>query len=151
MANKEEIVRDYINYLRTVAYLSDESLKEIINKAIEKDPGQLDAIEEILYNKRKIRLTTLTCASTKDEKDDEWKEAGTKIDIYVDNGHLSVDELKKLAQCIREIDQNNPQRTIKILMDTPENTVGEMKDVIDSVEPKFPYKLVVKLPKVPEI
>lgn len=160
MTDKEKIIRDYIDYLRMTASLDDEFLKDIVNKAIEKDPEQLNAIKDILYCKRKIRLTTMTCVSTKDEKDeqdkkgekyeqdDEWKdEDGTKIDIYVDNGCLSVDELKKLAQCIREIEQNNPQRVIKILIDTPEKTVSEMKGVLDSIEPNFPYKLVVELPR----
>lgn len=154
MTDKEKIIRDYIDHLRMTASLDDEFLKDTVNKAIEKDPEQLNAIKDILYDKRKIRLTTMTCVSTKDEKDekeekdDEWKgEDGTKIDIYVDNGCLSVDELKKLTQCIREIEQNNPQRVIKILIDTPEKTVSEMKGVLDSVEPNFPYKLVVELPR----
>ena len=73
---------------------------------------------------------------------------GCEINIYSENGCLSTDELKKLTQCIREIEQNNTDRLIKIWMDTPEKTVEEMKDVINSVNPGFPYKMILKGPKL---
>lgn len=69
---------------------------------------------------------------------------GTKINITVENDAFSVDELKKIVQCIREIEQNRPERHIKVLMDTPEKTVNEMEDVIDSAQPGFPFKAVIE-------
>lgn len=69
---------------------------------------------------------------------------GTKINISIENDTLSVDELKKIVQCIREIEQNKPERHISVLMDTPEKTVKEMEDVIDSAHPGFPFKAVIE-------
>ena len=79
---------------------------------------------------------------------EEIKTGTTEINIYVENGYLSIDELKKLTQCIREIEQNDTNRLIKIWMDTPEKTVKEMEDVIESVKPGFPHKMVIKGPKL---
>ena len=51
----------------------------------------------------------------------------TNVTIAVVNDTLSVKELNKLVQCIREIEQNKPERRINVLMDTPEKTVKEME------------------------
>jgi len=72
------------------------------------------------------------------------KKEGNEIIILVENGCLSVDELKKLTQCIREIEQNNTDRVINIFMDTPDKTVEEMRDIINSASPAFPYMTVIK-------
>jgi lipoate synthase len=53
-----------------------------------------------------------------------------EINISVDNDTLSEDELKKLVQCIREIEQNKPERHINIFIDAPEKTMKEMKYII---------------------
>lgn len=66
-----------------------------------------------------------------------------KIEITVD-GTLSNEELKKLLQCIRDIEQNNPMRTIYIWIDALEKKLEELKEVIDSIEPSFAHKLVFK-------
>lgn len=138
--NQKEIVDAYIEHIRELSEMNNETLKN--------DPGLIEKIESILFNKEKIDMTTLTIASTANEKDEiELRETSTKIDIYVDNGLLSVEELKKLIQYIREIEQNNAKRVIKIFIDTPEKTVGEMKEIIDNVNPNFPYKMVVELPR----
>lgn len=146
--NKDNIIRDYIDHLRNMAILTDEDLINIMNKWIETDPENLDIIKKILYDKEKIKITTLTFAqSVKFKGEFDCKTStGTQINIYVENC-LSIDELKKLTQCIREIEQNDPSRLIRILMDTPEKTVKEMEDVIGSVKPIFPHKMVLKVPK----
>lgn len=71
-------------------------------------------------------------------------EKSTKIIISVRNDILSVDELKKLAQCIREIEQNNPSRHIDMLIDVPEKTVKELEEVMNSVNPEFPFKKTIR-------
>ena len=149
--NKNDIIRDYISHLRNMAILTDEDLVNIMNKTIETDPESLDVLKKILYDKKKIKLTTLTFAqSTKFKEESDFRPTGTEINIYVENGCLSADELKKLAQCIREIEQNNTERLFKIWMDTPEKTVEEMKDVMNSVSPGFPHKMVIKGPRLDE-
>lgn len=72
---------------------------------------------------------------------------GTKITISVVQDTFTVDELKKIVQCVREIEQNNPERHINVLMDTPEKTVKEMEAVMDSVKPGFPFKTVIEFGK----
>jgi len=153
--DKEEIIGAYIKYIRSLSALDDRTLTNIICKAIEKDPEQLDIFERLLFNKEKIKLSTLTYAQSvefKEDKEDkeefDFGPTGTEINIYVENGCLSTDELKKLTQCIREIEQNNTERLIKIWMDTPEKTVEEMKDVIGSVKPGFPHNMVLKGPRL---
>ncbi len=71
----------------------------------------------------------------------------TKITILVANGTLSVEELTKIAQDIRDIEQNNPRRFITVLFDTPNRTVEEMKKIMDSVKPGMPMKTVIKFEK----
>jgi lipoate synthase len=66
------------------------------------------------------------------------------INISIDNDTLSEDELKKLVQCVREIEQNRQERHIDILIDSPEKTMEEMKRVISSVKPIFPYFKVIE-------
>ncbi len=148
--NKEEITDAYVKYIRTLNSLDDKFLTDIIRKAIEKDPEQLDIFERLLFKKEKIKLSTLTFAQSAKFKDDEsdFKDTGTEINIYVENGCFSTGELKKLTQCIREIEQNNTERLIKIWMDTPEKTVEEMEDVINSAKPGFPHKMVLKGPRL---
>lgn len=147
--DKDDIIKDYIRHLRNMAILTDEDLTNIVCKWIEKDPENLDLIKKILYDKEKIKLTTLTFAqSTKSKEEFDFRPTGTEINIYVENGCLSTDELKKLTQCIREIEQNNTERLFKIWMDTPEKTVEEMKDVIGSARPGFPHMVVLKGPKL---
>ena len=144
--DKEEIIDAYIDYLKNICTMSDNFLREIINKVIEKDSEQLNIIERLLF-KKDIHLTTLTFAQSKKFKEEsDFKVTGTEINIYVENGCLSTDELKKLTQCIREIEQNNTDRLIKIWMDTPEKTIKEMEDVLGYVEPGFPHKMVIKGP-----
>ncbi len=149
--DKEEIIDVYIKYLRSLSTLDERSLKYIINKAIEKDPEQLDIFERLLFKKEKIKLSTLTYAQSMEFQEEfDSRPTGTEINIYVENGCLSTDELKKLTQCIREIEQNDTKRLIKIWMDTPEKTVKEMEDVFSSVKPGFPHKMVLKGPRLSE-
>ena len=150
--DKEEIKDAYMAYIRSINTLDDRSLRDIISKVIEKDPEQLDMFERFLFKKEKINQTTLTFAqSTKFKEEFDFKPIGTEINIYVENGCLSTEELKKLTQCIREIEQNNTERFIKIWMDTPEKTVKEMEEVIGSVKPGFPHKMVIKGPRLNEV
>ncbi len=144
--DKEEIIDAYIRHIRSASVLNDEDLKKIISEAIEIDPERLDNLKKILYQTKKIKLTTITCAQSNKLEDNESdiRDTDTEINIYVENGCLSTDELKGLVQCIRDIEQNNTERHIKILMDTPEKSVDEMKDVIGSVSPGFPYKAIMK-------
>lgn len=72
---------------------------------------------------------------------------GTGIEIFIEHESLSVEELKKLMQCLREIEQNKPQRTIYILFHTPEKTVKEMEGIFDSIKPVLPHKLVIEFKK----
>lgn len=69
------------------------------------------------------------------------------INISIDNDTLSEDELQKLVQCIREIEQNRPERHIDIWIDSPEKTMTEVKRVISSIKPEFPYIKVIELDK----
>lgn len=71
----------------------------------------------------------------------------TKITIVVANGTLSVDELTKIAQDIRDIEQNNPRRFVTVLFDVPDRTVEEMKKIMDSVKPVMPFKTVIEFGK----
>ena len=43
-----------------------------------------------------------------------------------------------------KIEQNNTDRVINIFMDTPDKTIEEMKSVINSAKPGFPYVTVVE-------
>lgn len=71
----------------------------------------------------------------------------TEINIKTENGNLTTDELKKLVQCIRDIEQNMPKRHIQVLMNTPEKTVKEMEEVNSSITPGFPINIVIELKK----
>lgn len=148
--DKEEIINAYIEHIRRASTLSDAALRDVISRSIEKDSEQLNMFEKLLFKKENINLTTLTYAqSTKlEDNDSDFQETGTEINIYVENGCLSADELKKLTQCVREIEQNNTERVIKIWMNTPEKTVEEMENVINSIKPGFPHKMVIKGPKL---
>jgi hypothetical protein len=66
------------------------------------------------------------------------------IDISIDNDTFSEDELKKLLQCTREIEQNRPKRHIDIFIDSPEKSMKEVKRVISSIKPEFPYLKAVE-------
>lgn len=126
---EDDIVNDYISHIRTLYILSDDTLRIIISKSIEKDPELLNTIKNILFNLSPIY-----------NKDKYSNQNMTEISIYVEHDTLSTKELEKLIQCIREIEQNKPERTIKIWMNTPDKTVAEMEKIIDSCDPKIPYK-----------
>ncbi len=69
------------------------------------------------------------------------------INISVKNDTFSEDELKKLMQCIREIEQNKPERHINIWIDSPEKTTKEIKGVISSIKPALRHINVIELEK----
>ncbi len=70
-----------------------------------------------------------------------------EINITVNNDTLSEDELKKLMQCIREIEQNKPERHINIFINSPEKTTEEVKNVLSSIKPGFPFIKILKFDK----
>lgn len=146
--DKDEIIKDYIKHLRDMAILNDDDLIKIMNKWVDINQEYLDILQKIIYDKEKIKFTTLTFAqSAKFKEELDFRPSGTEINIYVENGYLSADELKKLTQCVREIEQNDTERLFKIWMNTPEKTVEEMKDIMNSVEPGFPHKMIIKSPR----
>lgn len=59
-------------------------------------------------------------------------------------GSFKVDELKKLTQCIRDIEQNDKLRHINVFMNLPDKTVKEIEDINNSLEPGLPFKAVLK-------
>ncbi len=65
------------------------------------------------------------------------------IKISVENDSFSLGEIEKLIQCIREIEQNNPKRHVEIFLDCPEMTIEDMKRVIQSTKPGFPYMKII--------
>lgn len=67
-----------------------------------------------------------------------------KISISIDNDTLSEDELKKLMKCIREIEQNKPERHMDIWIDSPEKSIEEIKEVISSIKPELPYVKIIE-------
>lgn len=69
----------------------------------------------------------------------------TRINILVERDTLSIEEIKKLVQCIREIEQNKPERVIRVWIDTPEKTVKEMEEMLSSIKPEIPNKIVIEL------
>ncbi len=69
------------------------------------------------------------------------------INIFTEEDSFSVDEIKKLLQCVREIEQNNPKRHISIFVDSPERTVEEMKSIISSINPGFPHTEILDFKK----
>lgn len=70
-----------------------------------------------------------------------------EINISIENDRLSEEELKKLVQCIRDIEQNKPERHIDIFVNSPDSTVEEMKRIISSVDPGFPFVKVLDIVK----
>lgn len=68
-----------------------------------------------------------------------------EINISIDGDTLSEDELKKLMRCIREIEQNKPERHMNILIDSPERTIEDAKELISSIKPELPYVRVIEL------
>jgi len=70
-----------------------------------------------------------------------------EINISIDDDTLSEDELKKLMQCIREIEQNKPERHMNIWIVSPERTVEDAKALISSIKPELPYVRVIGLEK----
>ena len=67
--------------------------------------------------------------------------------LSIQNGTLSVEELKKLSQCIRDIEQNKPIRHLNIWMDVPDKTINQIQEVNDSIVPGFPIKGVIEFNK----
>lgn len=64
------------------------------------------------------------------------------IQISTD-GEFSIEELKKLAQCIRDIEQNDIKRQINVFMNMPGKTVKQMEEVNDSVKPGFGFRKTI--------
>lgn len=66
------------------------------------------------------------------------------VQLNVRNGSLTVQELKKLTQCIREIEQNDTERRINVWINAPDLTVKELDEVLDSVKPGLQLRAVLK-------
>lgn len=70
-----------------------------------------------------------------------------EINISIVNDTLSEEELKKLIQCIREIEQNKPERHMNIFINSPEKTMKEATEVLSSIKPGFPFMKVIRFDK----
>lgn len=59
---------------------------------------------------------------------------------------FTVEELKKLTQCIRDIEQNDTARHINVFMNLPDKTMKQLDEINNSVKPGLPfnYKAVLK-------
>jgi len=63
-----------------------------------------------------------------------------RISIRTLDGELTQEELLKLLQCIREIEQRRPARTIIVSVDAPTFKASEMNRVLDSLKPPLRYR-----------
>jgi len=63
-----------------------------------------------------------------------------RISIRTLGGELTQEELLKLLQCVRDIEQRNPARTIVISVDAPTFKASELTRVLDSLKPPLRYR-----------
>jgi len=101
--DKDDIIKDYIAYLRNIAILSDEDLIKIVNRWIKTDPKNLDIIKEILYNNDIARFTTLTFAESATFKTDQSniKDSGTEISKTIKTIDRLIEDINlRLAEYI---------------------------------------------------
>ena len=66
------------------------------------------------------------------------------IQIAIKKGNLKPDELAKLLQCVREIEQKDPTRHLDIWINAPSMTVNELNGALDSITPSLRYRAVLK-------
>lgn len=59
-------------------------------------------------------------------------------------GEFTLEELKKLVQCIREIEQNDRMRDVKLFMNLPDKTMKQHEEILDSIEPGLRYMAILK-------
>lgn len=52
---------------------------------------------------------------------------------------LTLDELKRLLQTVRDIEQNDPSQEIKVWIDAAELGKEEVRKVLASIKPGFPF------------
>jgi len=64
-----------------------------------------------------------------------------RISIRTLGGELTWEELLKLLQCVRDIEQQDPARTIVISVDAPTFKLDELNRVLDSLKPPLPHQL----------
>jgi len=68
----------------------------------------------------------------------------TQIIQISTKGIFSVEELKKLTQCIRDIEQNDKSRHVDVFMNLPDKTLKQIEEINDSVNPILPFKAILK-------
>lgn len=68
----------------------------------------------------------------------------TEIIQISTQGSFTVEELKKLTQCIRDIEQNDTARHVNVFMNLPEKTTKQLEEINNSVKPGLPFKAVLK-------
>ena len=69
------------------------------------------------------------------------------INISFDSNTLSEEEIKKLIQCVRDIEESKPRRHIKIWVDSPEKTVENIEDIMLAIKPNLPIMRVIGFKK----
>ncbi len=69
----------------------------------------------------------------------------TEIIKISTEGSFSLDELKSLLQCIRDIEQNDKKRHIDVFINCPEKTMVNIDEINDSVDPQLPYRINVPI------
>lgn len=79
-------------------------------------------------------------------KDDKIEKRITEISISIDD-ELTMEEISDLLQCLRDIEQNKPDRLFKIFINSPNRSTEEMKQIFSSIEPKFAHTGVIELKK----
>jgi len=69
-----------------------------------------------------------------------------RISIRTLDGELTREELLKLLQCVRDIEQQNPARTIIVSIDAPTFKASELNRVLDSLKPPLRHRWELKKP-----
>jgi len=63
-----------------------------------------------------------------------------RISIRTLGGELTWEELLKLLQCVRDLEQQSPARTIVVSVDAPTFKLDELNRVLDSLKPPLRYR-----------
>lgn len=114
--DKEEIIENYIRYMKIATRLDDEDLKRTINEMIEESPELLEKIEALLCEKERI-------TSSEKEKN-EKNETDTVIDIFSD-----INEALPLENVISELKELGYSNTGAAILRTLQDGYLYMDDI----------------------
>lgn len=108
--NKEEIIEEYVEYIRNISEADDEKIRSAVNKLIDEDSESLDIIEKFLSKMKIMSIDVKAEVEDDEDTDRKRKERADLLAIFDDHDYAYP--LEDLIHRLKKSGYSNPGEII---------------------------------------